>query len=202
MSTQEHVRFFFEDLKQILATHSEVYVGVTGGVSLDGFYREVAASWVAIDLTRIHFYLSDERVTEIKSEKNIAHLDEVFFTPLSKKTGVTPQVYVPEFAGKFPFPRSDLLLLSAGPDGHIASLFPGHSQLEDKTWSYLEVTDSPKPPSKRITMSPEVIRRSFSVFVFFLGVQKQAAFGNRESLPARIAIHASSPDQQRRIFNF
>eukprot|EP00892_Ulva_mutabilis_P003024 jgi/Ulvmu1/12722/UM095_0026.1 len=55
-------------------------------------------------------------------------------------------------------PVIDCMLLGTGPDGHIASLFPNSKELGDTsgTWM-LPVTNSPKPPAERITMTLPVI---------------------------------------------
>lgn len=49
----------------------------------------------------------------------------------------------------------DVTLLGMGPDGHIASLFPGHSAAAEASRDTLvaHVADSPKPPASRITMT-------------------------------------------------
>ncbi len=48
----------------------------------------------------------------------------------------------------------DVTLLGMGPDGHIASLFPGDAPFEEPAGALARhVPDSPKPPASRITLS-------------------------------------------------
>ena len=52
----------------------------------------------------------------------------------------------------------DVVLLGAGPDGHIASLFPDHPA-GSATRAVIAVPDSPKPPPERLTLSLPVLQQ-------------------------------------------
>jgi 6-phosphogluconolactonase/glucosamine-6-phosphate isomerase/deaminase len=54
-------------------------------------------------------------------------------------------------------PRVDIGLFGIGPDGHIGSLFPGHELLSSDATGYIGISDSPKLPVERITVSPQMV---------------------------------------------
>jgi 6-phosphogluconolactonase len=68
-----------------------------------------------------------------------------------------------------------VLMLGVGPDGHVASLFPGSSQLDAADAIAVGVTDSPKPPPERVTLTFEALTRSRSVWFLVSGEEKAGA---------------------------
>jgi len=69
----------------------------------------------------------------------------------------------------------DLVLLGIGPDGHVASLFPGSAALAEEHLLCLGVEDSPKPPPERITLSLPVLRAARGCLLLATGASKADA---------------------------
>ena len=72
------------------------------------------------------------------------------------------------------WPRFDLVLLGMGADGHIASLFPGSSALDEKDRWVLAVR-APVEPPRRLTLTLPVFNHSSLIFVLVAGKVKAGA---------------------------
>jgi 6-phosphogluconolactonase len=68
-----------------------------------------------------------------------------------------------------------VLMLGIGPDGHIASLFPGFPQLDVDDRIAVPVADSPKPPPERISLTFEALNHARSVWFLVSGGEKAEA---------------------------
>lgn len=73
-------------------------------------------------------------------------------------------------------PVLDVVVLGIGPDGHVASLFPGAPTLDAGAEAVcLGVHNSPKPPPERITLSMAVLRAARHVLLPATGAGKRDA---------------------------
>jgi 6-phosphogluconolactonase len=168
----------------------EPTIGLTGGTIAEAMHREVArlAPEYPVDWSRITFWFGDERFVPADSpDRNVgqaraAFLDAVGATQVhavpasddspdvdaaASSYGETIRAHG---AGGF-----DILMLGVGPDGHVASLFPGHPGLDARDALAVGVRDSPKPPPERVTLTFEALARADAVWFLASGDGKADA---------------------------
>jgi len=169
-------------------------VALTGGSIADKIHRELArlGRESDIDWGRIDFFWGDERFVAADSDDRNARqarsalLDAVGVDPARvhevPSTGDADSVDAAAAAyaetvrsvGSGTF---DLTMLGVGPDGHIASLFPGFPQLAVDDAIAVGVTGSPKPPPERVTLTFPALNRSQHVWFVVSGTDKAGAVG-------------------------
>ncbi len=182
---------------------------LTGGTIANQIYRAVAALPSGdVDWTQVDFWWGDERyVPADSSDRNdraaeLDLLDVVGVDParvhampaadevhpdLEAAAAAYGSVVREHGGGEF-----DLVLLGLGPDGHVASLFPHHPQLERLEDIAVAVTDSPKPPPERISLTFSALNRTREVWFLVTGDGKAEAVaraladeGSVQQTPAR-----------------
>lgn len=190
----------------------EPHLGLTGGSIAGRVHAEIARHHgVAggdvrpIDWSRVTFWFGDERFVAADSpERNAgqarrAFLDAVGATRVreipaageAEDAEAAASAYAEELhaAGEGPF---DIVMLGVGPDGHVASLFPGHPALAVDDEPTVAVHDSPKPPADRVSLTLPALNRARSVWFLVAGEDKAdavarafAADGSTSTVPAR-----------------
>jgi 6-phosphogluconolactonase len=79
----------------------------------------------------------------------------------------------------------DVVVLGIGEDGHTASLFPGHPEVNAKGWA-VGVRNSPKPPPERVTLTLPALRGARRVIILATGAGKAQAveMAKRQEVPS------------------
>jgi 6-phosphogluconolactonase len=85
-----------------------------------------------------------------------------------------------------PVPAFDVLMLGIGPEGHVASLFPGQPAVYDNR-AVVAVRDSPKPPPTRISLTFPSIQAAREVWILASGAEKSGAVA--------LALSDADPEQ-------
>lgn len=123
---------------------------------------------------------------------DVTHLDDV-----QELADQYEKTLVGSFASRdsVRLPIFDLLLLGCGPDGHTCSLFPGHELLREADAWVAPISDSPKPPPRRITLTLPVVTHAVRVaFVATGGGKKdimKQIFDASEGLPCALVNEAA-----------
>jgi 6-phosphogluconolactonase len=173
---------------------------LTGGTIADEIHREIArlAPGSEIDWTRVDFFWGDERfVAPDSDERNAALarrdlLDRVGVDPArvheipstddadDVEAAATAYADTVRSAGTG---RFAVVMLGVGPDGHVASLFPGFPQLDADDRIAVGVTGSPKPPPDRVSLTFPALNRADEVWFVVSGADKAEAVGRALSTP-------------------
>lgn len=175
-------------------------VVVTGGGAGIGLLKELAALDQAadaqadtfpalrVDWSRVHIFFGDERnvpVSHPDSNEGQAraalldhlsipdqHIHSYGLGDISMDEAATSyEAELAEFAPQ----GFDLHLLGMGGEGHINSLFPHTAALAESKRLVVAVTDSPKPPSERVTLTLPAVARAERVWLLVAGEEKAEA---------------------------
>lgn len=189
------------------ARGEEPHVALTGGTIAIEVHRAIAtrAASHAIDWQAISFWWGDERFVAADSEDRNARAAR---SDLLDRVGAARVLEVPSTADAADVDAAaaaysdlvraegavefDLVMLGLGPDGHVASLFPGFPQLDDQEHVAVPVTGSPKPPPERVSLTFPALNRTRATWFLVSGAAKAEAVrraladeGDLHDTPAR-----------------
>lgn len=106
-----------------------------------------------------------DKIPAEQSQPKVFPIDVKYLDDIQELADQYEQTLVSVFAARdsVRLPMFDLLLLGCGPDGHTCSLFPGSPLLRESEAWILPISDSPKPPPKRITLSLPVATHGIKI---------------------------------------
>lgn len=148
----------------------------------------------AVDWSRVRFLWGDERwLPAGDPERNDRLADDTLFAAV----GVDPllvhrvgaaggDLSLDEAAGEYArlvdgIDRIDVAINGVGPDGHVASLFPGRPEIGlvgAEAPAAVAVRESPKPPPERVSLTLPTINRADRVWLLAAGEGKRDAVGD------------------------
>ena len=180
-------------LREVQSRGEVPAVALTGGTIAATIHAAVVAApdASAVDWSRVDVWFGDERfVPAADPDRNVvqaadAMLDHLPFDParvhaMPASDGPHPDLATAATAygeelrsqggGTF-----DVVMLGLGPDGHVASLFPGFPQLDVLDEVAVGVTGSPKPPPERISLTFPALNRTRELWFVVSGEGKAEA---------------------------
>lgn len=160
--------------------HENLSICLTGGRTAEALYRDEHFLQVLKENVT-NYYFGDERCVEANHADSNHHLALSTLFP----DGIPENKVIHRIRGEAADPAQeavryakllpeelDILLLTVGEDGHIASLFPGHPALNEDRRTVIAVNNAPKAPPARITITPAAIRTAKKIIVMATGAQK------------------------------
>lgn len=220
---REGARRVAEAARRAIAARGRFVLALCGGNTPRRLYRVLAAEEHGVDWGRVIVLFGDERLVPWEHpDSNFLMARETLLdhVPLPRQNIHPMPTELPPADAAAAYervirevldardPRLDLVLLGMGPDGHTASIFPGSPLLSEaeggrrgatfgQATLCVAVTDAPKPPARRLTMTPYLINHARQVLVVVAGEDKVAAVSaalESDAEPGEIPIRVISPE--------
>jgi 6-phosphogluconolactonase len=160
------------------------HLALTGGTLGSELTRALVANWNSNPemYQGLHIWWSDERFVErSSSEQNsapafnaVTNQNVIIHTLKASDEVADIDSAVSDYLAQLGDDFMDLTILGLGPDGHVASLFPGQAHI-DRLEKVIAITDSPKPPSIRATFTLSMINTSTLIWIIAAGAAKAEA---------------------------
>ena len=181
---QEVTTQLIEVIETGLRINGVFHLALTGGTLGSELTRTLVADWNAHPelYQGLHIWWSDERFVDRSSaEQNsspalnsVTNKNVTIHMLRSSDEVENIDLAVEDYLAQLDETFMDLTILGLGPDGHIASLFPGAAHI-DRLEKVIAIIDSPKPPAVRATFTLSMINTSTLVWIIAAGASKADA---------------------------
>lgn len=206
-SNSNDLKTFSKKFTEVICENSVNNLMLTGGKTAGQLYNILGSSPKFLSAFRqLKIYFTDERsVSPTSSESNYKLLLDSFSGLINVKElsiyrmqADHPDLDYAARTYEAALPSSiDVLLLTLGDDGHIASLFPYSPALQEQERAIIPVEPN-MTSGWRLTITPNVIRNARHIFVLALGKQKKLIYekaltnvSDFQEIPGRLVLNAN-----------
>ena len=175
-------KFIIERAELAIKNKGSFSLVLSGGTTPVNVYKLLAKEQV--DFEKWHIYFGDERcfpVDHLERNSNVAESTWLSKVKILKSNIFIIPAELGNIEGALAYEKIldknksfDLVILGLGDDGHIASLFPTHQW--DNSKQVVSVSNAPKSPSDRISLTPSRLSNSEEVLFLISGKNKVDAF--------------------------
>lgn len=171
-----------------ITNRGHAVIVLTGGTVGIALLRHVAAYAQDVDWSKVQLFWGDERFVPAEDpDRNYRQAREALLETISIPSANVHEMAASDGAFGDDIERAarayekllpeefDVHLLGMGGEGHINSLFPDTDAVREESRLVVAVTDSPKPPSRRITLTLPAVRRAREVWLVVAGAEKAEA---------------------------
>ena len=201
----ELVHLTVDAAQRAIASRGRFTLALTGGSAASLLYPVLAQA--GLDWARVHIFWGDERCVPPDHDDSNYRVARIAFlqrTALQESNihrmrgedadaDDAARAYEQEILSVTDGTGAlDVVHLGMGPDGHVCSLFPGHPLAHEEVRLVAALHDSPKPPPRRITLTPQALARARALHFLVAGAAKADAVrvtltDPDSSLPAAVA---------------
>jgi len=155
-------KFLIEEINE----KGTVILGLPGGRNISPILSKLKKADIC--WKKVHVFLVDERLVPLTDINSNFRLIKKELSDVIPQDNLHPLIFdknisdfgikryeneIKRYGGIY-----DIILLSAGEDGHIASLFPNHPALHEESNYYVVVKDAAKPPPMRMSISKSFLK--------------------------------------------
>lgn len=182
--TSEALSYLSHHIQPSLAFKKRCDIAFPGGSSIVPLLEKFTDT--DLNWQQIHLWLSDERyLPNDHPDSNYKQLTEYLgkISSLPKenlnplKTTLSIETAASEYQSRIQQANNgifDIIILGMGEDGHIASLFPGHTLELSSPELVVPIHNSPKPPPQRLSFTFKIFERAINILLLVKGEQKKS----------------------------
>lgn len=161
---------------------------ITGGNTVKGLYHSLGKNKILNGDNHINFYLTDERLPQNNHDNSVERNDETCYKYLLNNIKNKNINFQPIIKNNFDSNKIkclyekiipniiDIVILSLGADGHIASIFPHNLQTYENFFQFLMLTECENHKYQRLSITYKLLYQAKCIYIIAIGENKKSIF--------------------------